>query len=240
MTDLSNQMIESSEEDDLAGSTFGCCHRYRECSDAKHCLCTQDEKSSRCAYRKNLEAGNIFYGRNANGFNIEQFNCYLDRLEQLSPDAQEAFKNLIIAYCWTKRNRHQVLIRNHFIEAIKCLNLFDFSPADSYIIEKCGYNNFKNLIKKTDKAAYDSFQKYLAKYKQGKTKVNSKEALKQWLNSDGAAIRQKLIAPYCLASGINYENISLYIEEIFREKYFDEVEKGMMPVSPLIEDGIIQ
>lgn len=39
---------------------FGCCSQYKQCSDAKKCLRT-DDRAEACLYRKNLEAGKIFY-----------------------------------------------------------------------------------------------------------------------------------------------------------------------------------
>lgn len=47
---------------------FGCCSRYEECSDAKKCLLVEiDQIRARgCSYRKNLENGRIFYGKNRN------------------------------------------------------------------------------------------------------------------------------------------------------------------------------
>jgi len=44
---------------------FGCCSLYVECSDEKECIRWRDEEYLGCAYRRNLEAGRIFYGRNA-------------------------------------------------------------------------------------------------------------------------------------------------------------------------------
>ena len=40
---------------------FGCCSKYRECSKAKKCLHNNLFYSKACWYRKNLEAGKIFY-----------------------------------------------------------------------------------------------------------------------------------------------------------------------------------
>lgn len=40
---------------------FGCCHRYRECSNAKKCLHPNQFYARSCQYRKNLESGKIFY-----------------------------------------------------------------------------------------------------------------------------------------------------------------------------------
>ena len=46
--------------------TFGCCNNFEKCSDARRCLIADDRFSNGCMYRKNLEAGRIFYGRNRN------------------------------------------------------------------------------------------------------------------------------------------------------------------------------
>lgn len=44
---------------------FGCCSLNEECSDAMQCLRLNDPEYSNCGYRRNLEAGRIFYGKNA-------------------------------------------------------------------------------------------------------------------------------------------------------------------------------
>ncbi len=48
------------------GESFACCGRYVECSDAKKCTHPDSMIAMACAYRKNLEGGRIFYGRNKN------------------------------------------------------------------------------------------------------------------------------------------------------------------------------
>ena len=45
---------------------FGCCNDFMRCSDAKACLYPEDRFFNGCMYRKNLEAGKIFYGKNKN------------------------------------------------------------------------------------------------------------------------------------------------------------------------------
>lgn len=45
-------------------ASFGCCSMFIECSDAKRCIHENKLYSKACAYRKNLEAGRIFYGKN--------------------------------------------------------------------------------------------------------------------------------------------------------------------------------
>lgn len=44
--------------------TYGCCHLFNECSSAKKCVSKDKIYSTVCSYRKNLEAGRIFYGEN--------------------------------------------------------------------------------------------------------------------------------------------------------------------------------
>ena len=46
--------------------TFGCCHRYLECSNEKKCIHPNMIQSLGCLYKRNLENGRIFYGINKN------------------------------------------------------------------------------------------------------------------------------------------------------------------------------
>ncbi|MGN1089494.1 MAG: BRCT domain-containing protein, partial [Huintestinicola sp.] len=45
---------------------FGCCDLYEKCSDARKCLHDNLFYAKACWYRKNLEKGKIFYGKNKN------------------------------------------------------------------------------------------------------------------------------------------------------------------------------
>ena len=49
-----------------SADSFGCCSRFSECSDAKKCVHQNRLYSTACAYRRNLESGRIFYGKNCN------------------------------------------------------------------------------------------------------------------------------------------------------------------------------
>ena len=46
--------------------TFACCNSFMQCSDAKQCIHQDDRFYNGCYYRKNLEAGKVFYGKNRN------------------------------------------------------------------------------------------------------------------------------------------------------------------------------
>lgn len=50
----------------MVTETFACCNSFLQCSDAKRCLHEKDRNYNGCYYRKNLEAGRIFYGKNRN------------------------------------------------------------------------------------------------------------------------------------------------------------------------------
>lgn len=47
-------------------STFGCCSRFNDCSDAKKCVHENKLYSKACMYRRHLDSGKIFYGKNRN------------------------------------------------------------------------------------------------------------------------------------------------------------------------------
>ena len=49
---------------EMGGERFGCCSRYMLCSDEKKCVNPDYLMSLGCAYKKNLEEGRIFYGKN--------------------------------------------------------------------------------------------------------------------------------------------------------------------------------
>ena len=50
----------------LITETFACCNDFERCSDALMCLHSQNRFYNGCVYRKNLEAGKVFYGKNKN------------------------------------------------------------------------------------------------------------------------------------------------------------------------------
>lgn len=59
--DMITSTIENTEEKNTNTIPFGCCSRYKECSDAKKCIHPDKERAEHCQYRKNLESGKIFY-----------------------------------------------------------------------------------------------------------------------------------------------------------------------------------
>lgn len=60
------QTVYSYRMGSAAVEKFGCCSDFLACSDAKECLKKHNPEYAGCYYRKNLEAGKIFYGKNKN------------------------------------------------------------------------------------------------------------------------------------------------------------------------------
>lgn len=52
--------------DAMSFNTFGCCAKYVECSNKRQCVHDDQLYATSCMYRKNLENGRIFYGKNKN------------------------------------------------------------------------------------------------------------------------------------------------------------------------------
>lgn len=52
--------------DAFSFAPFGCCSSFEKCSDQRRCIHPDRAYSTACQYRKNLEQGKIFYGKNKN------------------------------------------------------------------------------------------------------------------------------------------------------------------------------
>ena len=68
VSDIVKSCVRYAAEHFPVTTSFGCCSRYEQCSDAMKCLHPLKIYSRRCAYRRNLESGKIFYGKNKNYF----------------------------------------------------------------------------------------------------------------------------------------------------------------------------
>lgn len=87
----------------LVKEAFGCCSRYSACSDAKACLIPERDYSKYCIYRKSLEQGHIFYGKNADNFNADVYQAFVDNYHALSENAAELLRGILYYAHVTKR-----------------------------------------------------------------------------------------------------------------------------------------
>lgn len=85
-----------------AKDAFGCCSRYSACSDAKACLIPHLDYAKNCIYRKSLERGHIFYGKNADKYNATVYQSFVDNYSVLSANATELLCG-ILYYAFIKK-----------------------------------------------------------------------------------------------------------------------------------------
>lgn len=92
-----------------AKDAFGCCSRYSACSDAKACLIPHLEYSNNCIYRKSLEQGHIFYGKNADKYNAAMYQSFVDNYSALSANAAELLRG-VLYYAFVKRRGTKLIM----------------------------------------------------------------------------------------------------------------------------------
>lgn len=85
-----------------AADAFACCSRYRACSDARACLIPELDYSVNCIYRKNLENGRVFAGKNAESYRPEVYQSFVDRYNTLTEDAASLLGE-ILHYTFIKK-----------------------------------------------------------------------------------------------------------------------------------------
>lgn len=92
--DINAQPI-TTESEQSAEDGFACCSSYRKCSELKECVFKNDESHAGCIYRKNLEKGRIFYGKNAVDFDANTYSAIKNRFISLSKSDREQIFRVI-------------------------------------------------------------------------------------------------------------------------------------------------
>lgn len=222
--------------------SFGCCSSYRACSDTGQCVIPDRDYSANCLYRRNLEAGRIFYGKNANGFDQSKYDELYHRVDALSPDARLAFDSILVDFSEYHRSIRRCIVRNKYIPELSAAGLFEFRPMSAEFPRLCSHRSFL-------KPAVTSHPEYGPLFKQAQAdrsqdkrsrkvpKASSKEFLLYWLDHDGVPLRDLLAEPYRFAF-LPSENI-IYAEELYRDTLFSGCESRIYPLSPFAEDGLL-
>lgn len=230
------------EEEIVNSPSFACCHLYRKCSDAKHCVISDEARSSMCAYRENLEKGIIFYGKNANGFDAERYQKILRIVESMSPERKEKLDRLMMEYCGQRRGCSSLVVRKATAEAVDELGLFKFQPLGASLATKCLFSVLSKKIKAESPESYkefDSFYKaFTAKQPSSEKKATGQKvrAFREWLAGPAASIRDRLAEPYRILWPV--EDTRLYVEELWFDLYGAAWDRKLMAESPLKEDGL--
>lgn len=213
---------------------FGCCSRYRACSEQGKCLISDLDYSVHCAYRANLESGRIFYGKNAVGFSAQQYDTLVSAVSALDDNTRALLDRLIIEFCEYRRGVESVVIRREWSSELSEVPLFEFSRLGSAFPRLCGYFNLLDAVKgSTDFGVM--FQRAQKNAEGKKLKPQSKAFLTSWLNSEGVELREKLVAPYLMVS--IRPGMRPYVEELYHDTLLSSIDSRVYGLSPIAEDG---
>lgn len=246
--------------------TFGCCSRYRACSDAGRCIIADQSYYANCSYRKNLEAGRIFYGKRADGFSAAEYKEIQDRVNDLPSAARSALDALLVEFCEYSRGVQRCIVRNDQLDVLSGVGLFDFLPLGSAFPSLCGYRELKAYASLNGRFVSEfaaactqrdlERRPYLLAKEQAKAEGNTKEVdrldvflkkelpgsdtadfLCRWLNTSATGLRDELAAPYRFAQPVS--GASRYIEELYRDTLLSSYDSRVYALSPLAEDGLL-
>lgn len=216
-----------------AKDAFGCCSSYRACSDAKACVIPDRNYSKNCIYRRNLERGHIFYGKNADNFKADVYQSLVDNYNALSENAAELLRSILYYAHVTKR-------------AIKLIMLAD-SP-EIPVLDRAG---FLSQVERPDKVvrkcsmsamidACGSLIETANEWAKGKTKPDvwerrksvrkelpgikiTREELSDWIIRFSPEAMQKL------SEGISFVELDLNKTLELEEFFIDYIDKGNIP-----------
>ncbi len=105
---------------------FDCCHLFRQCSDAKRCVNPHNNTSIFCGYRKKIESGTIFYGKNSADFDGQVYQSFLDWVHSLPNDTYAIFISLLHSFVTLRSPKHPEVIYGTVIYSAR---LVEFVPA---------------------------------------------------------------------------------------------------------------
>ena len=196
---------------------FGCCSRFRSCSDEKRCL---------ISHRKNLENGRIFYGKNAVDFSSAEYSRYSQYVNALSPDVLNECYRLLIYFCEVKPGSRRVLIDNTpWLQSLSDTGLFSIAPCHDYLLSACGYRELLNRLK--------SDPIYGPKWA---AREDNDRTLADWIKGNAGPFLDRLADPYRmieLSGSARTYAIELYYDFLFNRSF----NFNALP-SPLVRDGL--
>ncbi|WP_298029336.1 hypothetical protein [uncultured Dysosmobacter sp.] len=127
--------------------SFGCCHRFRQCSDAGRCLIPDLDYSSACSYRKNLEKGLIFYGKNAAGFSLSEYRDFCSRVDQLPVEVHIEYCRIMVHFWFTEFAASSVLWDNSpALQSLCEAGFCKASPCEDRFLSLCNDKKLRKML----------------------------------------------------------------------------------------------
>ncbi|MCM1298194.1 MAG: hypothetical protein NC203_00560 [Firmicutes bacterium] len=184
---------------------FGCCSKFRQCSDEGKCIQLDDYFKS-CSYRKNLEQGRIFYGKKSPNFNQERYDYISKFYKSLAGAEKERFEEIV----------------SYFVHVNRCseAGLFMYSETLASVAQKCKIFE----IASNDKLIRKLFQKGVILIKRAEAFMNKYSPCINFVVPSSLSHDKKLkmwedffIDNDCL----NHEIAKRYIYIIFKNGQFE-------------------
>lgn len=175
---------------------IGCCSRYRACSDAGKCLIPEADYAQGCAYRKNLEAGSILYGRRSVYFDEALFQEYQRRAETLDSAHTAALASLLQYFFDVKRGASEALLYwapEYVLLAEHGFFQVETSPGKigPAVTRRCNVKALKEASRGTSEAAAAWVSGYRAEKGKPSNKPILREELELWvLHHDRDALNE--------------------------------------------------
>ena len=204
---------------------FGCCSRYRQCSDAGACIIPNLDYSKSCLYRKSLEAGNIFYGKNATDYDAKKYQFFLDQYSALDRSEISALCD-ILHYFFIKKNG---VCGAMFFDAPEIFSLarsgfFSLDVYPAKIVNKCKLSAMKSACGERISDAI-SWAEANCKPKDWAKRKGSKiyrDELAKWIlkfDPNAVSILCNGIHFINIASGSRLELLEFFFDHIYQEGY---------------------
>lgn len=213
-----------------AKDAFGCCSRYSACSDAKTCLIPHLDYSKNCIYRKSLEQGHIFYGKNADKYNAAVYQSFVDNFSTLSDSAAKLLKDILHYEFIKKRGMNPVMIadspeipvleQSGFLSRIYRPEMVVKKCSVSAMIDACG--DMVNVANEWAKSQANPDQ--WAKRKNVNRNLRGvkiyREELSNWIVHFRPEVMQRLTEGICF---VEFDlSKTLELEEFFKDRVYEE------------------
>lgn len=213
-----------------AKDAFGCCSRYSACSDARTCLIPHLDYSKNCIYRKSLEQGHVFYGKNADKYNNAVYQSFVNNYNALSANSSELLRG-ILYYAFIKKRGIKLIMLADSSE-ILALDRAGFLSQVEYpdkVVRKCSVSAMIDACGSLIETANEWAKKQTEPDKWKKRKSIRRELpgikilreeLSSWIIQFSPETMQKL------SEGISFVELdlskTLELEEFFKDCIYEE------------------
>lgn len=144
----------SAQEQKGAVESISCCSRYQTCSEKKSCVIPDLDYSQGCIYRKQLEAGNIFFGKNSIEFHPDVYEKFKQRYFALSEMEVRVLSDLLhFSFVENRAGYSTMYSDNPFFHSLEKAGFIRLTMHSYQILNKC---TFKAMVAASGSRIYDA------------------------------------------------------------------------------------